>query len=232
MSFPIPHNEEARIKALRDFDEYLQNHDAGLQAFAEIASSVCGAPISLVTMIDRTEQRLIVRCGIDGDKTSRDHAFCAHTIMKQEIMEVEDAQKDPRFSDNPFVTGDPRIRFYAGAPIIDKGGFALGSLCVIDTIPRKLNDDQRSALSLLAKSAMNHLELQRTSAQLAKALADLKTIGGLIPICAHCKGIRNDDGFWQSVEQFMSAHGDVRMSHGICPECLKKHYPGFKPSLS
>jgi hypothetical protein len=138
---------------------------------------------------------------------------------------VEDATQDERFANNPLVTGAPDIRFYAGSPLIDRDGYALGSLCVIDRKPRPLLPHQQRALEALARQIIAQLEYRATAAELAEALEEVETLRTLLPICSHCKGIRNDAGYWHTVEDYLSEHTSADLSHGICPACFQQHYP-------
>ena len=178
-----------------------------------------------MTLVDSDRQWFKARFGLDTPETPREHAFCSYTILGDEVMVVEDATLDERFADNPLVTGAPHIRFYAGAPLIDGAGNVLGSLCVIDTLPRCLTSEQSKALQALTRQVIAQLELRRTAADLAGALTDIKTLRGLLPICSHCKGMRDDAGYWQSVEEYVRAHTEADLTHGICPKCLKHHHP-------
>ncbi len=189
----------------------------------------CGTPMALMTLIDSDRQWFKAKVGIDGTETSREHAFCAHTILGSEVLVVEDATEDARFAQNPFVTAEPHVRFYAGAPLIDMEGNGLGSLCVVDVKRRPLTAEQsqtmQKLLKTLARQIISQLEFRRTAADLAAALSDLKTLQGLLPICSHCKSVRNDTGYWESVESYVEAHSEADFSHGICPACMKVHYP-------
>jgi len=140
-------------------------------------------------------------------------------------MLVEDATADPRFAENPYVVGEPYIRFYAGAPLVNGEGNALGSLCIIDRETRTLTEPQRLALEALARLVVSHMEFRRVSHALAEALNDVRTLQGLLPICAHCHGIRNDQGYWERVEEYLGNRTEAELSHGICPSCFEKRYP-------
>jgi signal transduction histidine kinase len=141
-----------------------------------MASQICGVPISLITLVDRNRQWFKSCHGIDTDETSRDISFCGHAInTPDQIMVVMDARKDDRFFDNPFVTGEPYVVFYAGVPLMSDSGLPLGTLCIIDQKPRDLSEDQKSLLSSLAKQVMNVLNLRRAKLALevsAKEMAN------------------------------------------------------------
>lgn len=128
--------EKERLQAIQPY--VLVDGQAILNNLVKLASQVCGTEISLVTLLDRDVQWFKAKHGIDIDKTSRDVAFCNVAIEGKDILEVEDATNDSRFSDNPLVIAEPNIRFYAGAPVINSQGYPLGTLCVIDSKPGKL----------------------------------------------------------------------------------------------
>lgn len=229
MTAPLPPNETKRLAALHRYQILDTPAEQAFDDFAFLASTLCGTPMALMTLIDSDRQWFKAKVGMDGTETSREHAFCAHTILGSEVLVVEDATEDERFADNPFVTAAPHVRFYAGAPLIDMEGHGLGSLCVVDCKRRPLTAEQsqsmRKLLQTLARQIMAQLEFRRTAADLASALSELKTLQGMLPICAHCKNVRNDAGYWESVESYVEAHSEADFSHGICPTCMKVHYP-------
>ena len=141
--------------------------EQALNDLARLAAFICGTPTSLVTLIDGQRQWFKARVGFDAAETTREHAFCQVAMRTtSEVYEVADATKDPLFSGNPFVTGEPHIRFYAGAPLLSSEGQPLGTLCAIDSVPHRLTSEQRAALRILARQVMTHLELRRTRLQL------------------------------------------------------------------
>lgn len=151
--------EFARQRALDTYRIVDSLPEAAYDDIVQLASALCGAPIALVSLIDRDRQWFKARTGLDVEQTGREIAFCDHAIRQPDrIMEVPDATADARFVDNPLVTGAPDIRFYAGMPLVTPGGAAVGTVCVIDREPRHLDDTQRAGLAALARLAMNLME--------------------------------------------------------------------------
>ncbi len=225
MPAPIPDNDDQRVAALRSYHILDTTPEQAYDDFVTLAAAICQTPGASLTFLDRNRQWFKATLTAPVKETPRDVAFCAHTILKKEVMVVEDTHHDARFADYPYVLNGTGPRFYAGAPLIDHEGLALGALCVTDRQPRQITPAQTAALEALARQIIHLLELRRCSSELAGALEQVKTLRGLIPICAHCKGVRNDAGFWQSVEAYISEHSDADFSHGICPECIKAQYP-------
>lgn len=212
--------------------EYRILDTAAEQAYDDIvalAAYLCDVPIALISLVDESRQWFKSRLGLNEKETPRDVAFCAHAILQTEPLIVRDALKDTRFSDNALVTGSPHIRLYAGFPLVNPDGFALGTLCVIDRKPRRLSAEQKTAMQALARQVMALLELRRVSAQMAEALEKVKTLHGLLPICAWCKRIRDDKGYWSQVEAYIHAHTGTDFTHGICPDCFEKQRPRKGP---
>lgn len=154
----LPHNESQRMKALTSYDVLDSPPERVFDDLVRVASLTCQTPIALISLVDETRQWFKARVGLDTTQTPREHAFCAHAIHGDEILEVPDATRDTRFMENPLVQGPPDIRFYAGAPLVGKSGMAAGTLCVIDRKPRQLNAEQREILTCLSRVATALLE--------------------------------------------------------------------------
>ena len=162
-----PANEAGRLDALSQYDILDTPDEQVYNDFTLLAAQICGAPIALISLIDSERQWFKSRVGLEVAETPRDLAFCAHAISTNELLVVPDATRDSRFHDNPLVVGEPNIKFYAGAPLVTDQGFGLGTLCVIDRVPRKLSDKQLGALQALSRQLMARLDLRRTLKALA-----------------------------------------------------------------
>lgn len=159
-------DEVGRLAALRELGLLDSPASEAFDRIIRLASRLLDVPVALVSLIDQDRQWFKSRVGLAVAETPREHAFCAHTITSAEVMVVPDATQDARFSANPLVLGDPNIRFYAGAPLITREGFGIGSLCVIDTEPRLLRDEDRQVLTDLAAMVMAQIELRHAVGRL------------------------------------------------------------------
>lgn len=153
--FPIPLNEKERLRALSNYEILDSLNEDEFDRITQLAALICETPISLITLVNENRQWFKSKVGIDIDGTPREQAFCQYTIMDDKLLEIPDATKDDRVKENEFVTSDAHIRFYAGYPLVDPAGYALGSLCVVDTEPKKLDEKQKKALQLLAEEVVS-----------------------------------------------------------------------------
>ncbi|MGI8956439.1 MAG: GAF domain-containing protein [Chthoniobacterales bacterium] len=171
LGYPVPTNEADRLRALRSYKILDTKPEERFDELTQLAAIICGVPISLITLIDADRQWFKSKVGLELDETPRTQAFCTHAIMQPQMFVVEDATKDQRFANNPLVTGDPHIRFYAGAPLATSDGHLLGTMCVIDREPRKLTPDQKKALEILGRQVIANMELRSNLRELTSALA-------------------------------------------------------------
>jgi PAS domain S-box-containing protein len=172
---PTP-NEASRIEALRRYAVLDTLPEQALDDLTALAAQICGAPMATISLVDEDRQWFKARVGMEMAETSRDISFCSHAVHQRDLFVVPDATKDERFADNPLVTGEPGIRFYAGAPLVSSENAALGALCVMDHVPRTLTQAQEQALQVLARQVMTHLELRRYMHQLVESEERLRIV--------------------------------------------------------
>jgi two-component system NtrC family sensor kinase len=170
----VPGNEKQRMNALDEYRVLDTAPEPEFDAITELASAIVGAPIALISLVDHDRQWFKSKVGLSACETPRDISFCGHAILEPEVFVVEDAATDLRFADNPLVTGDPKIRFYAGAPLVSRGGQAIGTLCVIDRVPRVLEPSKKAALVTLARMVVAQFELRLKNRELESALQTIE----------------------------------------------------------
>lgn len=190
----VQDDEVARLAALRQYRILDTEPERAFDDLVLLASHICQTPIALISLIDADRQWFKARTGIDATETPRAVSFCTHAIGHHDLFIVPDARDDERFRDNPLVTGGPFVRFYAGAPLMTPDGHALGTICVIDSVPRTLTSDQREALDALRRQVQAQLELRRNLYELRAALAardhaeaDVVKLSSLLPYCSTCQ---------------------------------------------
>ena len=174
MSVPLPPDEAARLAALHQYAILDTAPEGAFDDLTHLAASICRMPIALIGLVDTHRQWFKSRLGLDVPEIPRASAFCAHTILQSEVFIVSDLLSDERFATNPLVTDDPHARFYAGVPLTTPAGQALGTLCVIDHVPRDLSSNQVEALQALSRQIMAQLELRRHVAELRRSVTEIQ----------------------------------------------------------
>ena len=165
-------NDAARVSALQKYAILDSEPEQAFDDLTLLASYVCKTPIALISLIDEDRQWFKSKVGISATETSRDIAFCSTAIQQPDVLVVPDTLQDERFRTNPLVVSEPNIRFYAGAPLINEDGYALGTLCVVDRTPRNLAPEQEAALKALSRLVLMQLEFRRNLILLKEALND------------------------------------------------------------
>jgi two-component system NtrC family sensor kinase len=171
-AIPMPAPDRDRVSALQRYAILDTEPEQAFDDLTLLASFVCKTPIALISLVDEDRQWFKSKVGMDASQTPRDIAFCSVAIQQTDVMVVPDTLQDERFRNNPLVVSGPRIRFYAGAPLINEEGYALGTLCVVDRTPREFGADQKEALQALGRLVLAQLEFRRNLQLLKEALTD------------------------------------------------------------
>jgi GAF domain-containing protein len=172
MAAPSATTEAARIAALNRYAILDSEPEEAFDDLVLLAAHICRTPMAMLSLVDDHRQWFKSKVGVKVQETPKDISICAHAIEQHDLYIIPDTCKDPRFRENPLVIGEPRIRFYAGAPLVNEDGFALGTLCVVDREPRNLDEEQKEALNALSRLALRQMELRKNLQLLKEALND------------------------------------------------------------
>ena len=179
MKASLPPTEEARLKALISYSILDTPPEKQFDDITRLAAFIADCPMATITLVDRNRQWFKSKAGADITETPRDVSFCAHTILQRSPLVVPDATQDLRFRDNPFVTGEPSLRYYAGIPLVTQDDHALGALCVLDLSPRDLRPEQLDALRTLGRQVMTLLDLRHAVSEISIACSQLRQREGM-----------------------------------------------------
>ena len=187
MTYPISADEGQRLAALQGYRLLDTAPEQEYDDLVALAAEICQTPIALISLVTDTRQWFKARVGLDAAQTAREHSFCAHAIVRPEedMFVVRDAHTDARFATNPLVTGDPKIRFYAGTPLVTPDGFAMGTLCVIDREPRELSAGQVRAMRVLRRQIINAFEVRRLVVAQRETIAALEQTRAALEAARH-----------------------------------------------
>jgi len=172
MPAPITSTEAARVAALNRYAILDSEPEQSFDDLVVLAAHICKVPMAMLSLVDDHRQWFKSRFGVQIRETPREISICTHAIQQSDLFIVPDTLQDPRFRENPLVTGEPHVRFYAGTPLVNEDGFALGTLCVLDREPRELEVDQKEALNALGRLALRQMELRLNLELLKEALND------------------------------------------------------------
>jgi PAS domain S-box-containing protein len=206
MNPPLPTGEGERLESLRQYDILDASTEQEFDDLTHLAAHICGTPISLISLVDHERQWFKSSFGLEAVEIPRDVFFCAHAIIGDDLLIIPDAAADERFANNALVAGEPHIRFYAGAPLVTPEGQAIGTLCVIDTVPRQLDEAQQDALRRLARQAVALLEARPQDLPSHSRQARLQA--------DHQRGLQESQSFLQSTLDALSSHIAVLDENG------------------
>ena len=204
--------------------------------FGEIAAMACTAldlPGAMITVLTEDQQQILACVGCELSNTPREASFGDAVLRApadQDLFVLEDASQDTRFAIHPLVLGGPKLRSFIAAPLT-LGEHRLGMLAVFDTRPGAASERVRKLLPMLAKRAVDLLELHRAAAEVGHVREHLDSLSTLIPMCSHCRRVRDEKNVWQTLERLVQAKTGSRFTHGICPDCVRERYPDAADDL-
>lgn len=208
------------------------------QSFVDTVSEIVAVPSAMINRIDPPELE-IFRSSLNSDNPFPSGTrmpllgvYCETAAKKRQMIKVTDARKDPVWADSP--TAKAGIYAYLGYPLLWPDGNVFGTMCVVDIKENNWGQKYESLIQSFKEAVEAHLALMYTIEELdiknralQHALNEVRTLKGLLPICAHCKKIRDDKGYWNQIESYIGKHSNAEFSHSICPECAKKHFPEY-----
>ena len=224
----LPGNDAARVATLRSLNILDTPRDDRFDRYTRITARIFDMPIVLISLVDDGRQWFKSAEGLDVEETSRDISFCAHAILGDDVLEVPNARRDPRFFDNPLVVEQPRIRFYAGAPLEAPNGHKLGTLCVIDRVPRQLSDEEKAMLKNLADMVVDEM-ISSADTETGLANRDAQKLTGAKCLEKGADACKLSMLLFDISDVFASpADTDLQKPGTIFAELLREHFPVAK----
>lgn len=222
---------DARVDALTEYAILDSDPEPRFDALTKILSLALDLPVAVISLVDADREWTKAAYGVAPASLPTEPGFAAEAITSGGLSVIEDVAADPRFAAHPLVTGPRQLRFFVGAPLEIECGHRIGSLWALGPEPRTLLPRETELLRTLAQQVVEMLELRRTEAQLEDAVQRIRTLASLIPICSHCRKVRDDENHWSTLERLVQAKTGSRFTHGICPECVREHYPDAADEL-
>ncbi len=223
-------DEDARLAAVHASSLLDSGPEDRYDDLTRLAAAVCRVPIALLSVVDADRIYFKSRFGLAVRESPFPNSMCGRTVRSREFTVVPDALSDPEFARHPLVSAEPFVRFYAGAPLLAPGGHAIGTLCVLDRVPRTLDAEQQLALVLLARQVVELVERERTVRELRRAVETSTALSAHVVLCAWCKRVRIEGGGWDALERVLERELGAVVSHGICADCEGVHFA--KPPTS
>ena len=224
---PASEIEDARLEAVHACAVIGHELDPRFSEASALVCEVFDVPYGMICLVDETQQVPLATVGFATEPAPREGSFGDTIVRSQDLdmLLIADASGDPRFANDPMVAEPMNVRFVAGVPLCSSAGIRLGALLLFDHQPRSFDAAQRSMLTRFGARIVDLLELHRAAAELAHARGHLDSLATLIPICSHCRKVRNEADQWQTLERLVQAKTGSRFTHGICPDCVREHYP-------
>lgn len=224
--------EATRLEALRACG-ILDTEDPRFGEIASMARAALDMPGAMIAVLTEDQQHILANVGCELSNTPRESSFGDAVLQApadQELFVVEDASQDPRFAIHPLVLGGPQLRSFIAAPLI-VGEHRMGMIAVFDTSPGPPDERVRMLLPMMAKRVVDLMELHRAAVEVGKAREHLDSLNCLIPMCSHCRRVRDEKNVWQTLERLVQAKTGSRFTHGICPDCVRERYPDAADDL-
>ena len=221
----------SREEALAEYAILDSDTEARFDTLTKVAAMALGLPMALISIVDGEREWVKSAYGVESNAIPNMPGMSAETVELGEPLAIADATIDPRFCEHPLVTGRLAIRSFLGVPLEVHSGHRLGTLAVLGSASHIHSSRDTELLEALAVQVVELLELRRTEAQLEATSEKIRTLATLIPICSHCRKVRNEDRHWSTLERLVQAKTGSRFTHGICPDCVREHYPDAAEEL-